>query len=59
MPLYRAHVLDENGQVVAVVDFECADDDEARRRVEQLRGHQAELYRKIPLQPSSAKARVN
>ena len=52
MPHYRAYILDEQGHLKGVVNFDCADDEEAKRRSRQLdgnRGNRVELWRQVAL----------
>lgn len=49
MPRYRAYVLDEDGHVAGAVEFDCADDEEASERANELRNGDVELWRRIPL----------
>ncbi len=49
MPLYRAYILDEYGHVTGAVNFDAADDEEARERAKQLDGHRVELWRQVRL----------
>ena len=49
MPIYRAYVLDEQGHVVAAVNLECADDEEARGDAGRLGNGDVELWRRVPL----------
>jgi hypothetical protein len=49
MPLYRAYLMDEDGHVVGAIDFECADDEEARERAKQLGDHDVKLWRQVQL----------
>jgi hypothetical protein len=48
MTHYRLHILDERGDLVGAVEFECADDAAARRQVPRvLAGSPWELWRRI------------
>ena len=49
MPRYRAYVLDEDGHVAGAVEFDCADDEEASERANELRYSDVELWRQVPL----------
>ena len=52
MPRYRAYVLDEDGHLAGAVEFDCADDEEASVRANELRNGDVELWRRIPLAES-------
>ena len=57
MPLYRAYLMDQDGHVVGAIDFECADDEEARERAKQL-GDDVKLWRQVQLfEPESPSRR--
>lgn len=48
MPDYRACLLDSAGRFADVVPLECADDDEAMKRAQQLaNGRDVELWQRI------------
>ncbi len=49
MPLYRSYILDEHGHAVGAVNFDAANDEEARARARELDGHRVELWRHVPL----------
>jgi len=50
MPQYRAYILDEHGHLMGAVDFDCADDDAAKERAEQLvAGRDGELWKRVAL----------
>jgi hypothetical protein len=49
MPHYRVYVLDEGGHVAGAVEFDCADDEEASERANELRSGDVELWRRVPL----------
>jgi hypothetical protein len=52
MPHYRAYILDEQGHLKGVVNFDCADDEEAKQSFKHLggnRGNQIELWRQVAL----------
>lgn len=57
MPRYRAYVFDEHGQLVGAVDFDCADDDEAKERVRRFDHRHVELWRELPLGGDSKRSR--
>jgi hypothetical protein len=45
MAHYRAYLIDRDGHHIKAVDFECADDEGARKRAEQMvDGHNVELW---------------
>jgi hypothetical protein len=46
---YRAYILDEHGRLIGAVNFDCADDEEAKEHARHLDGHRVELWRQIPL----------
>jgi hypothetical protein len=48
MPHYRAYSFDEHGHLTGAVNFDCADDEEAKERARQLDGS-VELWRQVPL----------
>jgi hypothetical protein len=48
MPHYRAYIFDEHGHLTGAVNFDCADDEEAKERARQLDGS-VELWRQVPL----------
>ncbi len=52
MPRYRAYVLDEDGRLSGAVEFDCADDEEASERANELRNGDVELWRRVPLAES-------
>jgi hypothetical protein len=52
MPRYRAYVLDEDGHMAGAVEFDCADDEEASERANELRDGDVELWRLVPLPDS-------
>ena len=46
---YRLHILDERGDLVGAVEFECANDVMAKRKAQKvLDGTPGELWRLIP-----------
>jgi hypothetical protein len=48
MSQYRVHILDRNGELLGAVDVDCADDEAAKERVEEvLDGHAGELWRRV------------
>jgi hypothetical protein len=47
MPRYRVFIFNERGDLAGAVDFDCADDEDAIERIEQLGVHDAELWRRI------------
>jgi hypothetical protein len=48
MPHYRVYVLDEHGQLVGVVNFDCLDDASAKGQVGRLvDGHDVQLWRLV------------
>jgi hypothetical protein len=52
MPHYRAYILDEEGHLKDVVNFDCADDEEAKQSFKQLdgnRGNRIEMWRQVAL----------
>jgi hypothetical protein len=49
MPHYRAYIIDEQGQLVSAIDFDCADDEEAKEHARGLDGRKVELWRELPL----------
>lgn len=45
---YRLHILDERGDLVGAVEFECANDAVAKRKAQKvLAGTPGELWRRI------------
>jgi hypothetical protein len=54
MPRYRAYVLDEDGNLAGAVEFDCADDEEASERANELRNGDVELWRRVPLADSGS-----
>jgi hypothetical protein len=47
MPDYRAYILNSAGHFADVVPLECADDEDAKKQVEQLvDGHVVELWQR-------------
>ncbi len=47
MPDYRVYILDSDGRFADTVPLECADDNEAMKRTEQLvDGHDVELWQR-------------
>jgi hypothetical protein len=47
MPEYRVYLIGSDGHFYSAVPLECADDDEARERAEQLvDGHDVELWQR-------------
>jgi len=54
MPRYRAYVLDDDGRMAGAVEFDCADDEEASERANELRNGDVELWRRVPLPDSSS-----
>jgi hypothetical protein len=48
MPHYRAYIFDEHGHLAGAINFDCADDEEAKERGRQLDGS-VELWRQVPL----------
>jgi hypothetical protein len=51
MPHYRAYIIDEHGQFVSAIDFDCADDEEAKEHARGLDGRKVELWRELSLKP--------
>jgi hypothetical protein len=51
MPHYRAYILDDDGRLAGAVNFDCADDEEAKERAKVLNEHRVELWRQVPLLP--------
>jgi hypothetical protein len=49
MPRYRVYIFNERGDLAGAVDFDCADDEGAIERVEELGADDAELWRQIEL----------
>ncbi len=49
MQRYRAHIFGEHGDLTGSVDFDCADDEEAKERARQLDGDDVELWLQIRL----------
>jgi hypothetical protein len=48
MPHYRVYVLDEHGQLVGVVNFDCTDDDAAKEHAKRLAdSHEVQLWRLV------------
>ena len=48
MPRYRLHILDERGDLVGAVEFECANDAAATRKAQTvLAGTPGELWRRV------------
>lgn len=48
MTCYRLHILDERGDLVGAVEFECANDAAAKRKAQKvLAGTPGELWRRI------------
>jgi hypothetical protein len=42
---YRAYLIDRDGHHIKAVDLNCTDDDDARKRAEQMAdGHNVELW---------------
>jgi hypothetical protein len=54
MPRYRAYVLDEDGHLSGAVEFDCADDEEASERANELRNGDVELWRRVSLSASDS-----
>jgi hypothetical protein len=55
MPRYRVFMFNERGDLAGAVDFDCAYDEEAIERVEQLGAYDSELWRRIqPLERDDA-----
>jgi hypothetical protein len=50
MPHYRAYIIDEHGQFVSAIDFDCADDEEAKEHARGLDGRKVELWRELSLE---------
>jgi hypothetical protein len=45
MAPYRAYLIDRDGHHIKAVDINCTDDDDARKRAEQMvDGHNVELW---------------
>jgi hypothetical protein len=45
MAHYRAYLIDRDGHHIKAVDLNCTDDDDARKRAEQMvDGHNVELW---------------
>jgi hypothetical protein len=45
MAPYRAYLIDRDGHHIQAVDINCTDDDDARKRAEQMvNGHDVELW---------------
>lgn len=59
MPHYRVHILDPLGGLLGAVDVDCADDEAAIERTEEVLGdHGGELWRRVALlQPHNLSAR--
>ncbi len=49
MRRYRVHIFGERGELTGSVDFDCANDEEAKERARQLGGLDVELWRQIRL----------
>ncbi len=49
MRRYRVHIFGECGDLTGSVDFDCADDEEAKERARQLDGDDVELWLQIKL----------
>ena len=48
MPHYRVYVLDKHGELTAVVNLACTDDDAAKEHASQLAdGQEVELWRLV------------
>ena len=48
MPHYRVYVQNEHGQLVAVVNFDCTDDDAAKEQAKRLAdGHGVQLWQMV------------
>jgi hypothetical protein len=48
MPLYRVYILNEDGQLVGVLNLDCANDFSAKELAEQLAdGCEVELWRLV------------
>ena len=48
MPHYRVYVLDEHGQLMSVVNFDCLNDDAAKEHAKRLADDQeVELWRLV------------
>ena len=50
MPHYRAYIIDEDGELVSGIDFNCADDEEAKEHARALDGRRVELWRELSLE---------
>ena len=59
MPHYRVHILDRLGNLLGAVDLDCADDEAAKKHIEQiLVGQGGELWRRVAvLQPNESSER--
>jgi hypothetical protein len=50
MPHYRAYIIDEHGRLASAIDFDCANDEEAKQHARELDGRKVELWRELSLE---------